>query len=63
MTSFGVLLFRALDFGLREDEERRLSRPLEALIDALTNQESDEGIEEEEPESELRPFIEVRPDL
>lgn len=42
LSSLGVLLFRALDFGLREDEERRLSRPLEALVDALTNQEAEE---------------------
>jgi hypothetical protein len=50
ISSLGVVLFRALDYGLRDDEERSLSAPLEALIDRLTgaaadDEARDEGIE------------------
>ena len=38
-------MFRALDFGLQEDEERSLSRDLESLIESLTSFSEDEGIE------------------
>ena len=53
----GVLIYQALDFGLRESEEHALSHDLEALIEAMTDDtrhqggedgERDEGIEEEE---------------
>lgn len=37
MTSLGILLFHALDYGLCDDEERSLSKPLELLIERLTS--------------------------
>ncbi|CAG2101804.1 unnamed protein product, partial [Medioppia subpectinata] len=51
ISSLGIVLFRALDFGLHDDEERSLSAPLERLIDRLTTNTTteddarDEGIE------------------
>ena len=36
LTSLGIVLFRALDYGLCDDEERTLSKPLELLIERLT---------------------------
>lgn len=33
----GILLFHALDYGLCDDEERSLSKPLELLIERLTS--------------------------
>ncbi|XP_054620399.1 protein spire homolog 1 isoform X2 [Dunckerocampus dactyliophorus] len=62
--SLGVMIYKALDFGLKENEERELSPPLERLIDMMTNtqeEESDpcpdegyEATEEEEEEEEER---------
>ncbi|XP_073781644.1 protein spire homolog 1 isoform X1 [Danio rerio] len=59
--SLGIMIYKALDYGLKENEERELSPPLEKLIDLMTNvgdTESDccpdEGyaaIEEEEEDS------------
>ena len=37
LTSLGIVLFHALDFGLCDDEERTLSKPLELLIEMLTS--------------------------
>ena len=37
LTSLGIVLFHALDFGMDEDEERTLSKPLELLIERLTS--------------------------
>jgi hypothetical protein len=37
IASLGVVLFHALDYGLCEDEERSLSKPLELLIEKLTS--------------------------
>lgn len=39
MTSLGIVLFHALDYGLCDDEERTLSKPLELLIERLTTAE------------------------
>ncbi|KAF3707465.1 Protein spire -like protein 1 [Channa argus] len=61
--SLGVMIYKALDYGLKENEERELSPPLERLIDMMTNNEEtssdpcpDEGyeatVEEEEEEEE-----------
>ncbi|XP_035038750.1 protein spire homolog 1 isoform X6 [Hippoglossus stenolepis] len=57
--SLGVMIYKALDFGLKENEERELSPPLERLIDMMTNNEEtesdpcpDEGYEATEEEDE-----------
>ncbi|XP_068189729.1 protein spire homolog 1 [Antennarius striatus] len=70
--SLGVMIYKALDFGLKENEERELSPPLERLIEMMTNIEEtesdpcpDEGYEAteeeedecEEEEEEERPVI------
>lgn len=43
MFSLGMMIFKALDFGLDEQEERPLSPDLEALITLMTS--SNEGEE------------------
>ncbi|XP_052389870.1 protein spire homolog 1 isoform X3 [Carassius gibelio] len=61
--SLGIMIYKALDYGLKEHEERELSPPLEQLIDLMTNMAdtetdcSDEGYEatEEEDEGEEEP--------
>ncbi len=35
--SLGIMIYKALDYGLKESEERELSPPLEQLIDLMTN--------------------------
>ncbi|XP_034560670.1 protein spire homolog 1 isoform X3 [Notolabrus celidotus] len=57
--SLGIMIYKALDYGLKENEERELSPPLERLIDMMTNiQETesdscpDEGYEATEEEDE-----------
>lgn len=57
--SLGVMIYKALDYGLKENEERELSPPLERLIDMMTNTEEtecdpcpDEGYEATEEEEE-----------
>ncbi|XP_038144704.1 protein spire homolog 1 isoform X1 [Cyprinodon tularosa] len=57
--SLGVMIYKALDYGLKENEERELSPPLERLIDMMTNMEEtesdpcpDEGYEATEEEDE-----------
>uniref|UniRef100_A0A3Q1FCQ2 Spire type actin nucleation factor 1 n=1 Tax=Acanthochromis polyacanthus TaxID=80966 RepID=A0A3Q1FCQ2_9TELE len=59
--SLGIMIYKALDYGLKENEERELSPPLEQLIDLMTNMAEvekdacpDEGYEaiEEEDEAE-----------
>lgn len=57
--SLGVMIYKALDYGLKENEERELSPPLERLIDMMTNIEEtesdpcpDEGYEATEEEDE-----------
>lgn len=58
--SLGIIIYKALDYGLKENEERELSPPLEQLIDCMANtveadgakdegyEAADEGLEEEE---------------
>lgn len=53
------MIYKALDYGLKENEERELSPPLEQLIDMMTNTEEtetdscpDEGYEATEEEDE-----------
>lgn len=53
------MIYKALDYGLKENEERELSPPLERLIDMMTNAEKnqsdpcpDEGYEATEEEDE-----------
>lgn len=57
--SLGIMIYKALDYGLKENEERELSPPLEHLITVMTNMavaESDacpdEGYEATEEEDE-----------
>ncbi|XP_061617061.1 protein spire homolog 1-like isoform X6 [Phyllopteryx taeniolatus] len=58
--SLGVMIYKALDYGLKENEERELSPPLEHLIDMMTNAQEaesddacpDEGYEATEEEEE-----------
>uniref|UniRef100_A0A3B5MTG7 KIND domain-containing protein n=1 Tax=Xiphophorus couchianus TaxID=32473 RepID=A0A3B5MTG7_9TELE len=57
--SLGIMIYKALDFGLKENEERELSPPLEQLIDLMTNSAEaekeaclDEGYEATEEEDE-----------
>nr|XP_061789320.1 protein spire homolog 1-like [Nerophis lumbriciformis] len=40
--SLGIMIYKALDYGLKENEERELSPPLEQLIDMMTNIAEDE---------------------
>ncbi|KAI1901685.1 hypothetical protein AGOR_G00036940 [Albula goreensis] len=57
--SLGIMIYKALDYGLKENEERELSPPLEQLIDLMTNMGDaerdtcpDEGYEATEEEDE-----------
>ncbi|KAJ8290970.1 hypothetical protein GJAV_G00019790 [Gymnothorax javanicus] len=57
--SLGIMIYKALDYGLKESEERELSPPLEQLIDLMTNMPEserdscpDEGYEATEEEEE-----------
>ncbi|KAM6910469.1 protein spire homolog 1 [Xenentodon cancila] len=57
--SLGIMIYKALDYGLKENEERELSPPLEQLIDLMTNMVEaekdacpDEGYEATEEEDE-----------
>uniref|UniRef100_A0A671P484 Protein spire homolog 1 n=1 Tax=Sinocyclocheilus anshuiensis TaxID=1608454 RepID=A0A671P484_9TELE len=58
ITSLGIMIYKALDYGLKEHEERELSPPLEQLIDLMTNMADtetdcpDEGYEATEEEDE-----------
>ncbi|XP_042638343.1 protein spire homolog 1 [Orycteropus afer afer] len=57
--SLGIIIYKALDYGLKENEERELSPPLEKLIDLMANtveadgchdegyEAADEGLEDE----------------
>ncbi|XP_074404299.1 protein spire homolog 1 isoform X1 [Zonotrichia albicollis] len=62
--SLGIIIYKALDYGLKENEERELSPPLEQLIDYMTNATEtdgsrdegydalDEGVEDEDDDKE-----------
>ncbi|XP_069076039.1 protein spire homolog 1 isoform X3 [Pleurodeles waltl] len=45
--SLGMIIYKALDYGLKENEERNLSPPLEQLIDHMTNTEQPDGSNDE----------------
>ncbi|XP_061026300.1 protein spire homolog 1 isoform X7 [Eubalaena glacialis] len=77
--SLGIIIYKALDYGLKENEERELSPPLEQLIDRMANtvevdgsndegyEAADEGLEEEEDEkrkiSAIRSYRDVMKNL
>ncbi|KAG8442223.1 hypothetical protein GDO86_011139 [Hymenochirus boettgeri] len=60
IVSLGIIIYKALDYGLKDNEERELSPPLELLIDKMTNMvetdgSTDEGydaLDEDETDSE-----------
>ncbi|XP_077208921.1 protein spire homolog 1 isoform X4 [Paroedura picta] len=45
--SLGIIIYKALDYGLKENEERELSPPLEQLIDHMTNTIEADGNKDE----------------
>ncbi|KAL8182336.1 UNVERIFIED_CONTAM: Protein spire 1 [Gekko kuhli] len=45
--SLGIIIYKALDYGLKENEERELSPPLEQLIDHMTNTIEADGSKDE----------------
>ncbi|KFO26921.1 Protein spire like protein 1 [Fukomys damarensis] len=45
--SLGILIYKALDYGLKESEERELSPPLEQLIDLMANTAETDGSHDE----------------
>ncbi|XP_048363569.1 protein spire homolog 1 isoform X2 [Sphaerodactylus townsendi] len=45
--SLGIIIYKALDYGLKENEERELSPPLEQLIDHMTNTVEADGSKDE----------------
>ncbi|XP_060100020.1 protein spire homolog 1 isoform X2 [Heteronotia binoei] len=45
--SLGIIIYKALDYGLKENEERELSPPLEQLIDHMTNTTEANGSKDE----------------
>ncbi|XP_042319318.1 protein spire homolog 1 isoform X2 [Sceloporus undulatus] len=45
--SLGIIIYKALDYGLKENEERELSPPLEQLIDHMTNTTEADGGKDE----------------
>ncbi|ESO01371.1 hypothetical protein HELRODRAFT_192317 [Helobdella robusta] len=57
--SLGITLFQALDFGLSENEEQKLSSALESLIGQMTgeggtrNQDGDEGIVDDDKDDDI----------
>ncbi|XP_014034307.1 protein spire homolog 1 isoform X1 [Salmo salar] len=70
--SLGIMIYKALDYSLKESEERELSPPLEQLIDMMTNmaekeRDSDpcpdegyEATEEEEDEGDPNTVCHVK---
>ncbi|ELV12764.1 Protein spire like protein 1 [Tupaia chinensis] len=77
--SLGIIIYKALDYGLKENEERELSPPLEQLIDHMANtveadgsndegyEAADEGLEDEDDEkrkvSAVRSYRDVMKNL
>uniref|UniRef100_A0A8I6AM47 Spire-type actin nucleation factor 1 n=1 Tax=Rattus norvegicus TaxID=10116 RepID=A0A8I6AM47_RAT len=45
--SLGIIIYKALDYGLKENEERELSPPLEQLIDQMANTSEADGSNDE----------------
>ncbi|XP_063307657.1 protein spire homolog 1 isoform X5 [Pelobates fuscus] len=65
IVSLGIIIYKALDYGLKDNEERELSPPLEKLIDQMTNIEetdgsNDEGYDALDEEDEDHEVIEER---
>ncbi|XP_032875308.1 protein spire homolog 1 isoform X3 [Amblyraja radiata] len=67
--SVGILVYKALDWGLKDNEERELSPPLEHLIDRMTNildegvgaeGSLDEGYDGQDEEDEQKEIITIR---
>uniref|UniRef100_UPI00398EB743 protein spire homolog 1-like isoform X2 n=1 Tax=Pristiophorus japonicus TaxID=55135 RepID=UPI00398EB743 len=67
--SVGILVYKALDWGLKDNEERELSPPLEHLIDRMTNildeglaaeGNFDEGYDAQDEEPEQKEIITIR---
>ncbi|XP_069587116.1 protein spire homolog 1 isoform X1 [Ranitomeya imitator] len=57
IVSLGIIIYKALDYGLKDSEERELSPPLEQLIDNMTNVDetdvsNDEGYDALDEEEE-----------
>ncbi|XP_040288527.1 protein spire homolog 1 isoform X4 [Bufo bufo] len=47
IVSLGIIIYKALDYGLKDNEERELSPPLEQLIDNMTNVDEPDGSNDE----------------
>ncbi|KAM9308333.1 protein spire homolog 1 [Gastrophryne carolinensis] len=47
ISSLGIIIYKALDYGLKDNEERELSPPLEHLIDNMTNVDETDGSTDE----------------
>ncbi|XP_018412346.1 PREDICTED: protein spire homolog 1 isoform X3 [Nanorana parkeri] len=47
VVSLGIIIYKALDYGLKDNEERELSAPLECLIDNMTNIDETDGSTDE----------------
>ncbi|XP_078397192.1 protein spire homolog 1-like isoform X3 [Cetorhinus maximus] len=67
--SVGILVYKALDWGLKDNEERELSPPLEHLIGRMTNildeglgteGNLDEGYDAQDEEEEQKEIITIR---
>ncbi|KAM9415987.1 protein spire homolog 1 isoform 1-T5 [Salvelinus alpinus] len=67
--SLGIMIYKALDYSLKESEERELSPPLEQLIDVMTNMAEkernrdpcpDEGYEATEEEEDPNTVCNVK---
>ncbi|XP_072902950.1 protein spire homolog 1-like isoform X4 [Hemitrygon akajei] len=67
--SVGILVYKALDWGLKDNEERELSPPLEHLIDRMTNildeglaaeGSLDEGYDGQDEEDEQKEITTIR---
>ncbi|XP_031645011.1 protein spire homolog 1 isoform X3 [Oncorhynchus kisutch] len=65
--SLGIMIYKALDYSLKESEERELSPPLEKLIDMMTNVAEkerdpcpDEGYEATEEEEDTNTVCNIK---
>ncbi|XP_075682562.1 protein spire homolog 1 [Rhinoderma darwinii] len=47
IVSLGIIIYKALDYGLKDNEERELNPPLEQLIDNMTNVDGTDGSNDE----------------
>ena len=54
IAEFGIVIYKALDSGLHDDQERKLSPQLEQMIESMTSTTGDdEGIESDQYDTEL----------